>query len=268
MKKWMIFVAVLSLLLSLTGCGAEKADDGEITLGKMLLCYRYESYDVYITGMETTDRGVEIGMKIENLSGYDYWVLPNGLAVNGYMMPNSGMNTEVPAGETVQDVLLLKASDLEKAGIDTVAEIAFSLEFFNTFSGVQFYESSRMRLHTSAPMDYVQPVHDAGEEILNENDLRVVCKGLRSDEIWDGELVFHFDNGCYKDVTFHVENITVNGVAQEQTLQRKISAFTKCVDGVALENIDDAETVEFTLRAVDNYGKELAHTETISLNFE
>ena len=266
MKKWTIFVCVLSLLLSMAGCGAEDAEDNEITVDKMLLCYYHECCEVNTTGMEITDRGVEIGLKIENLYNRELRVKSRALSVNGYMLPNSGLDAIVSVGETARDVLYLSAADLAKAGIDTVAEISFGLDFYDADMGVILEQSAMMNLHTTAPMDYVQPMYDAGEVILAENDLRVVYKGLRTDEIWDGELVFHFDNGLHKDVTFYVENIAVNGIAMDKPLHQKLSAFTKCVDGVPLEEPGDVEIIEFTLRAVDNYGKELASTEMITLN--
>ena len=268
MKKWMLFIAILSLLLSIAGCGAQEADEKEINVDKMLLCYYHECGEVYTTGMQNTDLGVEFGLKIENLADCDLRVTSSDLSVNGFMLPTSGLNVEVERGKIVRAAMILSERDLTEAGVTTVAELSFRLNFYASKTGELLDRTGVMILHTSAPMDYVQPVFDGGEEIVCENGLRVVCKGLRNDRIWDGDLVFHFENDLYKDVTFFVEDITVNGTVLEEGLHTQMNAFTKCVLSMDLEDADDVETIEYTIRAVDSYGKVLVSTETITMHAE
>lgn len=267
MKKLMtpmVFILVLSVLLALTGCGLKPADD-EVTIGHFLIFYNYNGYEAWVNGMQTTHQGVEVGMEIMNHTNLDAMVKSAGLSVNGYMLPTSGLEEVVVApGETRQCVLVLTKEDLAEAHIDTVAEISLHLNFHDIYTGGLRYKSKQMNLRTSAADDYTQPVYDGGSVVLSENGLRVVCKELRS----NGDLMFHFQNDLSKNMTFCVENITVNGVAVDESLVAVTRSLTKCIDGISLGEISCPATVEFTVRVEDDYGLKTAKSEMISLNFD
>ena len=272
----MVLIVVMSLLFALSGCSnQEKPENNEPSLSEVLLWYLSDGYTVTVTGMETMERGVAIGFEIDNQSDRDIRVLTGELSVNGYMLPTSILYTEVDSGETVKDTMVLTASDLAEAGIETVRKLEFNLNIFDKNTSAVICKSDLFCLKTTDSADDIQPVDDSGDVILDANDMRVVCKGLRDDGPWNGDLVFYFENDLNKSVTVYIENVSVNGIAVDESMHVALRAFTKCMDGLdllKLKDLDITETGEirniaFTLRVMDHDAKELANSGVISLDF-
>ncbi len=137
-------------------------------------------------------------------------------------------------------------------------------------------QSELLALHTSASGSYTQPVDDSGNLIYDANNIRVVCKGLKQDVIWDGSIVFYMENNSTQPVTVYAENVSINGYMVDVSLWADLRAATKIIDGmlildleaVDLDNIDGVEEIEFTLRIInsDNWN-EIATTDVIKLEF-
>lgn len=279
-KKWMtamVLVVVFSLLFTLSGCSMlENHEQTENPLREVMLLYLADGYTVTATGMKTMDHGVAIGFEIDNQSDRDIRVITSELSVNGYMLPTSILYSEVDAGQTVKDTLVLTASDLAEAGIEAVVNIEFYLNLIDKNTGTVIYDDNLFCLEPTASADYVQPVDDSGDVIFDAKDMRVVSKGLRDDGPWNGDLVLYFENNLYRSVTVCIENISVNGIPVDKNMQVSLRAYTKCMDGLdvlAMEDlgiteISEISNMEFTLRVLDRYGREIVNNGVISLNFD
>ena len=279
-KKWMtamVLVVVLSLLFTLSGCSMlENREKTENPLREVMLLYLADGYTVTATGMETMDHGIAIGFEIDNQSDRDIRVITSELSVNGYMLPTSILYSEVDAGQTVEDTLILTASDLAEAGIEAVVNIEFYLNLLDKNTGTVIYDDNLFCLEPTVSADYVQPVDDSGDVIFDAKDMRVVSKGLRDDGPWNGDLVFYFENNLYRSVTVCIENISVNGIPVDKNMQVSMRAYTKCMDGLdvlamkdlGIAEISEISNMEFTLRVLDRYGREIANNGVISLNFD
>ncbi len=221
----------------------------------------YNANDIVVTATKIEEDwgDIGIGVTVKNGSSKNIVVSTGGLSVNGYMLEGSGLYCEVAAGKNAVDDISLYHYELEQAGIETVAEVEFKLRVFDSDTFNDIDETDLIKLSTSAADGFVQPVDDSGEEIYNAHDVRVVCKGLKSDVIWDGAVVFFFENNSGKGVSVYAENVSVNDFMAEESLWVDLRAGTKAIEGMymydlsdlGIETIEDIEKIELSIRVID-----------------
>lgn len=109
------------------------------------------------------------------------------------------------------------------------------------------------------------------------NGIKIVCKGLKQDIIWDGTVVFYMENNSGKAISIYAENVSVNGFMQDVGLWSDLREETKLIDGMSMidlsdleiENIDEIKNIEFNLRVVDaETWQDIVTTDVLTLNFE
>lgn len=284
-KMLIPMVLVLALLMACTG-GELKSPSGvsgdknepakaAITIAETVL-YDKGGVKVTATGFEKSYMGQEVKLLVENDSAKTLIITSDAVSVNGYMMPISSFYVEIAAGKKANESLHLLSSELEKSGIDTVAQIQFYIEVRDADDWQSTARSDLLTLSTSAA-PYEQVVDDSGDVLYDKGGIRVVCKGLKQDVIWDGTVVFFMENNTGKEVYIYAENVSVNGFMQTASLWSTLRSGTKIIDGMSMinlsdiqiESIDQIKSIEFNLRIVDaDTFKEIATTDVLTLNFE
>lgn len=238
----------------------------------------YNANGVVVTAnrLEEGIFGPEIAMTVENNSDTNVTVSSRELSVNGYMFDGSSLYADVAAGKKSKETLTIMSSEMDEAGIDTVAEVAFWLHIYESDSFKDIDDSDLITLRTSVADTYIQPVEDSGQEIYSDNDIRVVCKGLMDDTLWDGTLVFYIENNRNESVSVRAENVSVNGFMVDESMWADLRPMTRSVDGMYLISLEDAEvesledvkSIEFTLKVTDAKWREIDETDPIELTFE
>ena len=192
------------------------------------------------------------------------------------MMPCAARYAEVAAGKKANETLSLMSSELDRSGIDVLAELQFYLQIQNPETWETVATSELVTLTTSAA-PYEQPVDDSGDVLFDSNGIRIICKGLKQDIIWDGTVVFYMENNSGKEISIYAENVSVNGFMQDVGLWSDLRPGTKLIDGMSMidlsdleiESIDQIENIEFNLRVVDaNTWEDIVTTDVLTLNFE
>lgn len=246
----------------------------EITIAETVL-YDADGIKVTATGYEDGWMGPEVRLLIENNSTKNVLITSDAVSVNGYMMPNAALYSEVAAGKKANESLTIMSSELDQSGIDVIAELQFYVQVSDSETWDTLDTSDLLILTTSAA-PYEQIVDDSGDVLYDSNGIRIICKGLKQDIIWDGTVVFFMENHSGKDISIYAENVSVNGFMQDVGLWSNLRFNTKLIDGMSLidlsdleiENIDQIENIEFNLRIVDaNSWNDIAITDSIVLNF-
>lgn len=239
----------------------------------------YDANDIKITVNEysgTSWLGAELSVQIENNSSQDVAISTRDLSVNGMMFETSGLFSTVAAGKKANDVLRLYSTEMNEQGISIIAEIEFYLNISdsNTFADID--KSDLITLKTSVADSYVQEYDDSGDVIYDQNDIRVICKGLKDETFWDGMVVFYIENNSDRAVTVYSEDVSVNGFMEDASFWVDIQPGKKCMDGITLldmsdlelESLDDVETIELSLKIIgENDWSEIDKTEPITLTF-
>lgn len=245
-----------------------------ITIEETVL-YDADGVTVTATGYTEGWLGPEISVLVENNTDQNLLITTGDLSVNGYMMAYSSLYANVSAGKKSNETITLTTSQLEQAGITTIAELQFYIQVQDAETWDELAVSELISLPTSA-YGYEQPIDDSGDVIYENGGIKIVCKGLKQDLIWDGTIIFHMANFSGQPVSIYAENVSVNGFMQDVGLWSDLRDATYLVDGMylldlsdlALESIDQVENIEFSLRILNaDTWDELDTTEIISLTF-
>ena len=238
--------------------------------------YNKDGIVVTATKIEDDLFGPTITFSISNDSTKNVIVTTRSLSANGYMMAASGLYSDVAAGKKAKESLILMSSELDQAGIDTVADIEFYINVSDSDSYMDIDTSDLIKLSTSASDSFVQEIDDSGDVVYDSNNVRVVCQGLKQDLIWDGTVVFFMENNGTQPVTIYAENVSVNGYMVDVSLYSDLRPATRSISGMyildltdlEIESIEGIESIEFTLRIVnaDNWN-EIDTTAPIVLEF-
>lgn len=256
------------------GDGEDPAKDG-LSVAETVL-YDADGIVVTATGYEEGWTGPEIKIRVENNSEKNVLVTTASVSVNGYMMPYASLYAEVAAGKKANESLSIMSSELEQSGIETLAELQFYLQIQDPETWETVATSDLLTLTTSAA-PYEQTVDDSGDVLYDANGIKIVCKGLKQDIIWDGTVVFYMENNSGKAVSIYAENVSVNGFMQDVGLWSDLREGTKLIDGMSMidlsdleiESIDEIKNIEFNLRVVDaDTWEDIVTTDVLTLNFE
>ena len=216
----------------------------------------YDDYTVFLT--------------VVNESEQDIVVCTDLLSVNGFMH-SSGYYAEVEAGASVQSTLQIYSWELERDGIQEIAEIAFYLVIYpDDFSDV--VQSELITLRTDAAPIYEQPVFPEGWSLYISDDVKwnlVNC----SDNYGNYELDFYMENLSQSVISISTPVIYINGVQSDGYLWTTLRPGTRSnceiylyADGVdTLEEIEEI-SMEVLIEYVDGYEITDSRTETITFN--
>ena len=303
-KKWVLPVVIVVVLLLLVSCIAGGGEDGkqpsgavsgsdpsqavsaedpttaagnspaagEVSISEQEL-YNKDGIVVTARKMENGLFGPEISVTVENNSTQNIAVSTRSLSVNGFMLSTSGLYSDVAAGKKDNAKINLMSSELRESGISTIGDVAFYLNIANTDTYLTIDTTDLLTIQTSASGSFTQEVDDSGEDVYTANNLRIVCKGLKKDSIWDGTVVFYLENNGAKTVSVYAENVSVNGFMADVGMFSELRPDTRMVDGMyllntELESIDDIQDIEFNLRIVDgDTFQTIATSEVIRLEF-
>lgn len=239
----------------------------------------YNKDGIVITATKIEDNlfGPTVTFSITNDSSKNIVVTTRSLSVNGYMMEASALYSDVAAGKKANESMILMASELDQAGIETVADIEFYINISDSETYMDIETSDLIKLSTSASGSFEQTVNDSGDVVYDSNGVRVVCQGLKQDVIWDGTVVFFMENNGSQPVTVYAESVSVNGYMVDVSLYSDLRPATRSISGMyildltdlGIESIDGIESIEFTLRIVnaDNWN-EIDTTDPIVLEFK
>lgn len=267
MKRLIPMLLTCVLLLSLSACGggapaatpapaagaARAADSApaqvtdnapakaaEISIAETVIL---DEQGIRVTARELNAEGTfgpEIKLLIENDSGADLTFQCRGASVNGYMVEPM-MSVDVANGKKANDKLTFTNSDLKQCGIETIANLCFSLHIFYSDSWENFMDTPEIELRTNQYEGYAFQFDDAGTLAYDENGVKIVVKGVSEDGSWFGPSVMVFiQNNTGRMITVQARNLSVNGFMVEPVFSSDVAAGKAAIDGITLMS-DDLE---------------------------
>ena len=285
--------ALLAGMLLLTGCSSSEADAAsvtsaetsyagaseaeqetqDVTLAETVL---FDQDGIRITATDlSTDSlfGPELNLLVENNSAQNIVVQPNYCIVNGYMMDGL-LSTDVAAGKKANDTLDFLSNALARCGIETITDIELDLVVSDGDSWQTLYETGPVILQTSAAGQYTQTYDDSGEEIYNQNGIRVVAKSV-NDDLFGMGIKFYLENNTDKAVIVNADNVSVNGYMMTDLFYSDLAPRSHAVDTLTLlgseledNHIDTITDAELNLQITDaDYYQTIDSTAPITLHF-
>ena len=204
---------------------------------------------IMATGLvENSAQGPRLNVSIENRSETDVTVEIRDACINGWMM-DASFSVAAAAGQKTEGSILFPAARLKRSGIDAIAVLEFSFHILNQ-DRITFLDSNTVTIRTPAADTYRSPFDGSGEELYNENGVRILFGGFSADE---SELVLFMENAMDRAITVQARGVSVNGTAVNVVFSEEISAGKRSaaavtITGVSLEEI---KKISFYLRVTD-----------------
>lgn len=231
---------------------SEPAEKGNATIEETVL---FDENGVKLTALALDYENiswVELKLLIENNSGEELELNCHSVSVNGYMI-NESMYIEAADGEKIEDSLTLNYMYLEDCGIDEIADIEFTLDIFDT-ELENYTDSSVVRICTTAAETFEYTYDDSGEPVYNENDFKIVVRGIDEDaSLFGPGMIVYIENKTDKYIEVYTEDEYVNGVEMDAVFACPIAPGKRAVDGVVFFESDLEENKITTIEEVSLY---------------
>lgn len=265
--------SVTSAETSYAGASEAEQETQDVTLAETVL-FDQDGIRITATGLSTDSLfGPELNLLVENDSAQNIVVQPNYCMVNGYMMDGL-LSADVAAGKKANDTLDFLSNALARCGIETITDIELDLVVSDGNSWQTLYETGPVILQTSAAGQYTQTYDDSGEEIYNQNGIRVVAKSV-NDDLFGMGIKFYLENNTDKAVIVNADNVSVNGYMMTDLFYSDLAPRSHAVDTLTLlgseledNHIDTITDAELSLQITDaDYYQTIDSTAPITLHF-
>lgn len=265
--------SVTSAETSYAGASEAEQETQDVTLAETVL-FDQDGIRITATGLSTDSLfGPELNLLVENNSAQNIVVQPNYCMVNGYMMDGL-LSADVAAGKKANDTLDFLSNALARCGIETITDIELDLVVSDGDSWQTLYETGPVILQTSAAGQYTQTYDDSGEEIYNQNGIRVVAKSV-NDDLFGMGIKFYLENNTDKAIIVNADNVSVNGYMMTDLFYSDLAPRSHAVDTLTLlgseledNHIDTITDAELSLQITDaDYYQTIDSTAPITLHF-
>ncbi len=198
---------------------AEKAEETEETEETPLPTIEeqvlYDGNDIKLTatGLEKSGEDTELTVLIENYSDRHISIQGWKCSVNGYMLDTS-LITDLAAGEKATKGLTFETSGLKECGIENIATIEFYLLIYDYETLDPIVIDEAIKIDTSIADGYVQKYDDSGEVLVESNGVKIISKGMATDDpLWGPGVNFYIESNYDNAIAVTAVDISVNGVA-------------------------------------------------------
>ena len=225
--------------------------------------------------LESNWYGPQIKLLVENNSGKNLTVQSRNESINGYMCETM-FSCDVDDGKKANDTLTFSENQLELSGVDSIAEMEFSLHIFDQDTWDAYYDSDPIVLKTSIAGSYEQAYDDSGEVAYDDNGVKIVVKGRSDDSSWLGpSVIVEVVNTRNDIITVQARNTSINGFMIEPFFSADVCPGKRVLDGITFassdledNDIEEIESVELSFHVCDaNSFDDIVDTGTVTINF-
>ncbi len=257
------FVLSLSAATIFTGCGSSSSSGGSkdistvttsdasgtgtdgssskdaVTVAEQVL-YDANNVKITATGLSEDDSwlGTSLTLLIENNSDQSLTIQARDANVNGYMVDTS-MSANVAAGMKANDSLVFQTSGLEECGIEQIASMEFSFTMLNSDTFETVFDSDVITVNTSIAEGYTQTYDDSGTVLLDANGIKIVGKGLSTDDsFWGPGVILYIENNSDQNITVQTRDTSINGFMVTSTISESVLVGKKAITAVQFYDSD------------------------------
>ena len=247
----------------------------DVTLAEQVI---FEQSGIRVTalGLDTDGFfGTGIKVRIENDSSQNITVQTRNCSVNDLML-DPMFSCDVAAGKKANDTILFMDTQLEAAGISTIAETEFVLSIFNSDTWEDILTSDIIPLQTSAA-DYVQAYDDSGFVAYDNGGIKIVIQKANSeDSFWGADVYVFAQNDTDANITIQARDVSINGYMVDPMFSCNIAAGKKTYSSLTFlesdltENgITDIKNLELRFTAFNSdTWDDFFNTDIVSVTFE
>lgn len=216
--------------------------------------------------MDASIFGPSIKLLIENHSDKTIIVQALNASVNGFMIDTT-FSATIDPGKKSYDNLTFNSSDLKNANITAFNDIEFIIYAFDNDTWDSIFTSDIINIQTSSINEIESNYNSDGDEIFNNDSVKIIYQGMRDDPYWGIEFVFYIENNSDKNIIIQVNTISINGFMVDSIMSPTICANKKIVEGLTvlqtdLENneITELENMEISFKIIDENTWDILYT--------
>ena len=239
----------------------EKADEetgsSDVTIEEQVL---FEENGLKVTATEYVSDSIwgdGIKLLLENDGTEDVGLGCNALIVNDYMITDLFSST-IAAGKKANETLYLSSSGLKAAGIENVGKIEVYFHTFDPDTYMTIKDLDCITIQTSVYDEMDTVPNDAGQELYNENGVKIVGKYVDENSFWGTAVLLYIENNSGKNVIVQCDDMSINGFMVTPYFSSTVYDGKKAIDEITLmsseleENgIDSVEDIELKFKLID-----------------
>ena len=235
----------------------EETESSGVTIEEQVL---FEENGLKVTATEYVSDSIwgdGIKLLLENDGTEDVGLGCNALIVNDYMITDLFSST-IAAGKKANETLYLSSSGLKAAGIENVGKIEVYFHTFDPDTYMTIKDLDCITIQTSVYDEMDTVPNDAGQELYNENGVKIVGKYVDENSFWGTAVLLYIENNSGKNVIVQCDDMSINGFMVTPYFSSTVYDGKKAIDEITLmsseleENgIDSVEDIELKFKLID-----------------
>ncbi len=220
-----------------SGNSASSTSSSTVTIAEAVI-FNQNGIKITAKSLDMKDSifGPEIKMLIENDGEKPVTVQVRDASVNGYMV-GTVMSASVTPGKKANQGLTLMKSDLNAAGITTIANVEFRFRIFDSETLDTVLDSDFVKIETSAAEGFTYTYDNSGVQAYNANGVEIVVKGVDEDGSSLGqEVLVYIYNSTNRSITVQTRGESVNGFMVSGLFSCTVAPGKHAVDGITFLN--------------------------------
>lgn len=216
--------------------------------------------------------GDGIKLLIENNGASDIGIGCTALIVNDYMISDL-FSTTVAAGKKANETLYLSNSGLQAAGIENVGKVEVYFHTFDSDSYMTISDIGCVTIQTSEFDSMDSTPNDEGQEIYNENGIRIVGKYVDENSFWGAAVLLYIENNSGKNRIIQCDDMSINGFMITPFFSSTVYDGKKAIDEITLMSSDleengitSIEDIELKFNIMDEDFMNNVETDAISFS--
>lgn len=286
MKKILLLLISLFLMISVYGC-SEKEESNTIEENKEIeiektesekeethtkssfptideqVLFEYDDIKLTAISIEEDWLGPQLKILIENNSDKNITVELDAIAVNDCMV-SAWLYEDVGPGKKSNATFDIWSSKLSDAGISNIGKIDMYFRIIDSDNFNEIYESSEVEIRTSLYDVMDGEIDDIGEEMVNQNGIKIIGKGVSNDLIWGDGVVVYIENNTDRNIVVTTDDLSVNGFMVTGFLYQSVRPGKKAIESIILSSSDlednGIESIEELSLSFEVYDEDTYHT--------
>ncbi|MDD6656936.1 MAG: hypothetical protein PUE95_06550 [Lachnospiraceae bacterium] len=216
--------------------------------------------------------GDGIKLLIENNGASDIGIGCTALIVNDYMISDL-FSTTVAAGKKANETLYLSNSGLQAAGIENVGKVEVYFHTFDSDSYMTISDIGCVTIQTSEFDSMDSTLNDEGQELYNENGIRIVGKYVDENSFWGAAVLLYIENNSGKNRIIQCDDMSINGFMITPYFSSTVYDGKKAIDEITLMSSDleengitSIEDIELKFNIMDEDFMNNVETDAISFS--
>lgn len=260
-QKFLAFLLAGAMALGLAACGtstqtssegappaqtstdtsqatAEPPENIKATIENTVLV---EQDGIVITAQEMVEDdiwGTGVKLLIENQSSENQTIGCDYAVVNDFMMTSLLFSADVAAGKKANETLYFSDSVMRGADITTIADIHFVFFSLDPNTYERKFTTQEVSLSTSASGKYEQPIPTDGQELYNQNGIRIMGRYVDEDDFLGTSVVLFIQNTSDTDIVISCDNMSINGFMVTPYLSALVNSGKMSLSNITILSSD------------------------------